>query len=138
MFIYNKKTVFLKKILFFSLICIQFGCQTKVSLDNFNIDVWKNDKFGCKNLRLVEVKSLIAQKEKIKGLGQNQIIQLLGKPDFQELYARNQRFYIYFYQKNETCDQPNNVIKTAPIQNQKTIKLRFSALDMVTEVLVDN
>lgn len=138
MFNHNKKQVFCKNILFFFLIFIQLSCQTKVSLENFESEVWKNDKFGCKNLRQTQVKSLISQKEKIKGLGQNQIMQLLGKPDFQELYARNQRFYIYFYQKNQICDQPNNVINTASIQNQKTIKLRFSALDMVTEVLVDN
>ncbi len=137
LFTYKNK-VLLQNILLSFVFFAQFSCQTNVSLDNFDSNIWKNDKFGCKNQRLTQVKSLIDQKQKIQGLGQNQIMQVLGKPDFQELYSRNQRFYIYFYQKNEICDQPNNVIKTASIQNQKTIKLRFSALDMVTEVLVDN
>ena len=35
-----------------------------------------------------------------------QIISMLGKPDENELYKRNQKFYYYFIQSSKICSPP--------------------------------
>jgi outer membrane protein assembly factor BamE (lipoprotein component of BamABCDE complex) len=114
----------------FVLIFILGACKSEPTLADFNQERWKKDRNACLNLRKDLIKSLFAQKDKIKGLGQNQIMRLLGRPDYQELYNRNQRFYVYFYEKGEQCQGKPNLVMG------KNIQIRFSALDAVTEVLL--
>ncbi|MCU0446598.1 MAG: hypothetical protein MUE85_16955 [Microscillaceae bacterium] len=106
------------------------ACKEAPKLDNFDKTEWVKDRQACLNLRSKYLASLESQKLKLKGLGQNQVMQLLGKPDIQELYNRNQRFYIYFYEKGAQCEGKADII------NGKVIKIRISALDAVTEVLI--
>lgn len=107
------------------------ACQEAPKLDNFDNARWIKDRLACNDNRKDLIPSLEKQIEKLKGLGQNQILSILGKPDFHELHERNQRFYIYFFEKGEQC---NTKMTTVDIKAKKTLKLRFSALDRVTEV----
>jgi outer membrane protein assembly factor BamE (lipoprotein component of BamABCDE complex) len=113
-----------------------FACQKSPKLENFDSKLWKKDKLACKNLRKDLIKSLSLQKEKLKGLGQNQIMQILGKPDLQELHNRNQRFYVYFYEKGKICDTPNSIADYTKLDKEKIVLVRFTAIDKVTEVII--
>ncbi len=124
----------MKKIIICLYLLSFFGCKQVEKLDEVDIKIWKNDKLACKNERKNMVKPIVNQKEKLKGLGQNAIMKLLGKPDYQELQGRNQRTYIYFYEKGEPCEKPNNVINYANLSTSKILKIRFNATDMVNEV----
>ncbi len=44
--------------------------------------------------------------EKMLGLNEMEIVDLLGKPDKQELYKRNQKFYRYYLQPGPACSAP--------------------------------
>jgi outer membrane protein assembly factor BamE (lipoprotein component of BamABCDE complex) len=119
-----KKTFVLLNLVFIA------ACKEIPQLENFDKLEWTKDRQGCQNLRRKHLQSLENQRDKFKGLGQNQVMQLLGKPDIQELYNRNQRFYVYFYEKGSQCEGKADII------NGKFIKIRISALDAVTEVLI--
>jgi outer membrane protein assembly factor BamE (lipoprotein component of BamABCDE complex) len=106
------------------------ACKEAPKLDNFDKIEWTKDRQACQNLRKKYLQSIENQKDKFKSLGQNQVMQLLGKPDIQELYNRNQRFFVYFYEKGGQCEGKADII------NGKVIKIRISALDAVTEVLI--
>ncbi len=105
------------------------GCQSAGKFAEFNSGVWKNDRLGCGGKR----QQLRGQFDKIrlelKGSTQAQVINLLGKPDFQRLYQRNQKFYIYFMEPGSQCQGKSEASRA------RTVVLRFSAIGLVTEVL---
>jgi hypothetical protein len=119
------------RIIFIFGLSFLLACQETPKLDNFDNARWIKDRLACNDKRKDLIPSLEKQIEKLKGLGQNQILSILGKPDFHELHERNQRFYIYFFEKGEQC---NTKMTTVDIKAKKTLKLRFSALDRVTEI----
>lgn len=109
-----------------------FACESLPQLTDFDAESWKKDRKGCNNQRKELIPQLKAHNnlDKLKGLGQNQIMALLGKPDVQELFMRNQRFYIYFLEEGQQCDDFGDIQKGA------LLRIRFSALDRATEVVI--
>ena len=69
-------------------------------LDGINVNDWKDDKFGCNGKRLAMSAAMLAQKEKLLSLDETQIIKLLGKPDVNELYKRNEKFFRYYLKRS--------------------------------------
>lgn len=67
-----------------------------------------------------------------KGLTQEEVLEVLGKPDFQRLYQRNQKFYVYFTEPGPQCEG------NADASRARTVVLRFSAIELVTEVYYDS
>ncbi|HAI76133.1 MAG TPA: hypothetical protein DCM08_07775 [Microscillaceae bacterium] len=106
------------------------SCQDTPALQNFDAKLWQQDRLGCQGKREKLIESLANQADKLKGLGQNQIIELLGKPDLQELHKRNQKFYLYFYKKGTQCDGQMSYPKG------QAISIRFNALDRANEIVI--
>ncbi len=109
------------------------ACQETPELKGFDQKIWKEDKLGCKNQREKYIPLLLDNKDKLIGLGQNQILSLLGRPDFSELYQRGQRYYIYYYAEDKPCQD-----EEPDIHQDKVFKVRFSALDAVTEIVIND
>ncbi|MFN7494280.1 MAG: hypothetical protein ACK5RG_15280 [Cyclobacteriaceae bacterium] len=97
-------------------------------LDNLDLEKWKNDKFACGHEREKMRESLTAQIEKLKGLSQDDIVKLLGRPDENELYKRNQKFFYYYITPGKKCEQDTI--------SQK-LSLRFNAMGFAKEVLIE-
>ncbi len=99
------------------------------SLDNINLSVWKEDLNGCTGKRLEMQQSIAGQKDKLLALDEKQLIKLLGRPDQNELYKRNQKFYTYFISPAPSCNAPSS----------GSIKLivRFNAMGLANEVTVN-
>lgn len=108
------------------------ACRELPTLKGFDSKAWQGDRLGCKGARARQIQTLLAQKDKLKGLGQNQVMALLGKPDFQDLASRNQRFYVYYYQKGKQCEEPT--ISSVNLKTDRVLRIRFSALDAVNEI----
>src|SRR5687768_7890030 len=72
-------------------------------IEDFDRDVWKNDQNGCGSKRLLLSEAVLLSKEKLLGLGEMDIVSVLGNPDQQELYSRNQKFYRYYLEPNDKC-----------------------------------
>jgi outer membrane protein assembly factor BamE (lipoprotein component of BamABCDE complex) len=92
-----------------------------------DIEKWKQDKWGCLNDRLKSLPALIEQKDKLKGLSQDDVVKLLGRPDKNELYKRNQKFF-HYYISSEKC-------KTDTIIQR--LSFRFNAMGFAKEVLLE-
>lgn len=126
----------MKKILFS--LCFFWGlfflsaCKESPRFANFDSEKWKNDRMACKNERKELIPILKDRGDELKGLDIVQIQRIFGTPDVNQLYKRNQRFYIYFYEMGLQCEERSKV----GLEQSKVLKIRFSALDTVTEVVV--
>lgn len=120
---------FLSIFIFAAFIQLLSACQTNPSLDGFSAEQWRSDPRGCQGKRAAFMDTLYAQRDKIKGLGREHIRRLFGKPDFQKLYRRDQRFFIYFYAPGPQCKD------SVDIEKGKLLKLRFNSVGLVSETI---
>lgn len=100
-------------------------------LEGVDLTGWKNDKNACSGKREEMLKSIDAEKAKLISLSEMDILALLGKPDQNELYKRNQKFYTYFVQASAACDSGN-------MEHPRRLVIRFNAMGLAKEVSVDN
>ena len=110
-----------------------FSCgKKKANISDFSSTKWKSDKNGCENIRQDLVPLLIEQRDKLKGLSFNDVIDLLGMPDGNELSKREEKFYLYFINASPACDSYIEAEKTL------TLKIRFSFRGIVKELSLEN
>jgi outer membrane protein assembly factor BamE (lipoprotein component of BamABCDE complex) len=100
--------------------------ETQVSFDN---DSWKADANGCKKIRIGIYKEIIESQNEILGLTNKQIIRILGNPERNELYSRNQKFFIYQISPSPKCNNTNNI-------ETLFLFIRFNAVGLSQEVFV--
>lgn len=118
------------RLIFFILCYLLFSCQAKpVKIPGFDAQVWKNDRLGCKGQRAAFISSLSENQPVLFEMGQMQLTRLFGRPDATELYKRNQRFFIYYYEPGPQCRG-----EKIDIYKGKALRIRISALDKVTEI----
>jgi len=108
-----------------------FSCGKPLpALDNVDLQAWKDDKRACAGKRSSMFESINSQSEKLLALSEQEIISLLGKPDENELYKRNQKFFYYFVQPSADCDDS---VASSP----KKLVIRFNAVGLAKEVAVE-
>lgn len=116
----------LNSIIPFILFLICFSCADIPEIENIDFNKWKDDKDACNQYRIKVVDNLISQKDKLKGLSQNEMIKLLGTADKHQLYERSQKFFIYYLEPNEKCNQyVEGYIKA--------LYIRFNSLDQAVD-----
>lgn len=110
---------------------VLFGCTKPLPLlEGVDQAVWKEDKNACTGKRWAMVTQLEKQKDKLLALSEDDIVAVLGKPDQNELYKRNQKFFYYFVQPAPSC-QHDTV-------SAKRLAIRFNAMGLAKEVAVEN
>lgn len=97
-------------------------------LTGINLKAWKDDKNGCNGQRAAIIDTLQQQRNKLQGLSELQIVQLLGRPDQQELYKRHQKFYYYLLEPGKAC---------GTLMNGKRLSVRFNATGASKEIAVE-
>lgn len=107
------------------------GCNKPLDISNFDEAAWKADKMACLDQRQTLGNNLLEAKSELLERSQQDIINLLGRPEMQELYTRGQKFYIYHLTPGADCE---NV--AAEASNPRLLYIRFSALNEVSEVFV--
>lgn len=110
-------------------ILLFFSCNKKIELPNLDESAWQRDMNGCSNIRSTLTEALNKDKELLKGLNQDELISVLGKPDQNELYKRNQKFFIY----NIT---PTNCPNEADKSPRQYLSIRFNATGLAKEVVI--
>lgn len=108
---------------------IFFCCQSDPVINGLDTTTWKNDPDACKDQRAQFTAPLMEQLEKLKGLSEMEVVSLMGKPDKNELYKRNQKFYYYYLEPGPMCSKPNRVAKR--------LILRFNAVGLAKEVSIE-
>ncbi|CAA9221042.1 MAG: hypothetical protein AVDCRST_MAG56-400 [uncultured Cytophagales bacterium] len=108
------------------------ACGSPKQIDGFDSAAWQADRLGCGGGRKALSQPFDSIRRQLKGLTQNELLDVLGKPDFQRLYQRNQKFYVYFLEPGAQCGG------NADASRARTAVIRFSAIELVTEVYYDN
>jgi hypothetical protein len=100
-------------------------------LTNIDLEVWQQDRNGCLGKRAEMKNSLEQQKNKLLGLSETQIGEILGRPDDNELYKRNQKFYHYAIEASKNCG-------AVPLNSSpKELIIRFTAMGIANEVSIE-
>jgi hypothetical protein len=99
------------------------------TLQQIDLNAWKNDRNACEGKRTSMIQAIDAQKEKLLGLSETQIVALLGNPDENNLYKRNQKFYYYYLQPSSSC--------ASKTDNAQKLQVRFTAMGIAKEVSVE-
>jgi len=98
-------------------------------LKDIDRSAWQADKNGCSGTRAASMDILLNQKSNFLGLSEMEIVEVFGKPDRNELYKRNQKFYYYYLQASPQC--------TTPTDNAKRLAIRFNAMGLAKEIGVE-
>ncbi len=113
------------------LVLLIISCSTKKQdLVNFDETTWQEDPHGCKGDRLEQVDNLQASKDGLKGLNQNDIVTILGKPERHELYKRSQKFFYYQITADGSCANAS--------EENIYLSIRFNATGLAKEVIIMN
>lgn len=99
------------------------------ALDGINREEWVADRHGCNGVRVRMHDAVQQEKEKLLALDQLQIVKLLGNPDQNELYKRNQKFFYYFIDPAPTCPDGDS--------SARRLVIRFNAVGLAKEVSVE-
>ena len=111
-------------------VLIFLACGPAVpELKDVDLTAWKSDREACLGDRTGMAEAIVDQKNKLLGLSEMDVINLLGKPDRNELYSRNQKFYHYFLDPSAQCASPDSI--------PRMLSLRFNAVGLVQEAAVE-
>ena len=108
---------------------IILSCSPLPEIDNVDLKKWKQDKHGCESYRIEVIDDLLAQKKKLKGLSQTEVIEMFGQADQHELYERSQKFFIYHLEPGTECENYNG-------QYFKAFYIRFNSLDQAIDFII--
>lgn len=110
---------------------VLFGCgKSAPAFDNLDLEQWKRDKNACGTYRTNTIETLLAQKEKLLALKEMQVVTLIGRPDRNELYKRNQKFFYYYLKPAPECTNYN-------AENSARLVVRFNAMGLAKEVILE-
>ena len=113
----------------FALLFLIFvSCTNQPDLTGFDVESFKKDRGSCGGTREKQIDWLKTHKMTWKGVSSNDLEDILGKPDIQQLADRNQEYYVYFLEKGPHCDK---ITKTS---QALTMAFRFSAMGLTTEI----
>ncbi len=120
----------MKNLAFLGLCLLILSCGKPLpDLSPIDLNQWKADKGGCAQTRTRFLVDLQNQKEELKGLSEKDIITLLGRPDQNELYKRNQKFYRYDITPGKSC--------VSPLVAGQRLVIRFTAMGYAKEVSIE-
>jgi hypothetical protein len=100
------------------------------NIEGVDLTRWEADKNGCDKIRLSMREAIDQEKQKLLSLDQMQIVELLGRPDQNELSERNQKFFHYFI-------EPSGLCKGDRIHNPARLVIRFNAMGLAKEVAIE-
>lgn len=113
------------------LLLLLSGCGNPLpTIENLDLDQWKKDKNACGTYRTTNLETFKDQKDKLLALKEMQVVELLGRPDRNELYKRNQKFYYYYLKSAPECSNYN------PDDNAR-LAIRFNAMGLAKEVMIE-
>ena len=119
----------MKKIILLFLLAAT-ACSSEEKPQYIDTGLWQSDAHGCNGNRIEVTAAHPEIATDLIGKSEETILEWLGKPDKNELYKRNQKFFIYSLEPDEQC--------TNSAQNGKYLQIRFSATNRAQEVMIYN
>ena len=104
------------------------SCTGELELGNIDLVNWKNDRYGCNDLRIQQLDEIQKTKNDFLGANNQELIKSFGRPDRVILVDKSQSYFYYFLEPSEQCDNHNT--ETAPLK----VMFRMNAINKVSEV----
>ena len=112
-----------------------FSCSTTLpEIEGMDYEAWVLDKYGCAGERIELVSLIDVNKEKFLRYNQNEIIDILGRPENQTLFTRSQTIFYYYISFNPACEGQ----ETRMEDDQLKLEIRFDALNRSKSLYVHN
>lgn len=121
----------MRSVCFFALIAMSAfisSCSSKLDAGKIDLVNWKNDRYGCKALRIQQLDEIQKSKNDFLGANNQELIKTFGRPDRVILVDKSQSYFYYFLEPSEQCE--NHDTKTAPLK----VMFRMNAINKVSEV----
>ncbi len=120
----------MQRLVWLSIVIVIQACGKPLpALEQIDMAKWKEDKNGCQLIRQASIDALDQQREKIRSLSEAEVVELLGRPDKNELLKRNQKFYYYYLEPGTACS-------TSKVEFKK-LMIRFNAIGLAKEVSIE-
>lgn len=107
-------------------------CSTEDRFGQLDLKKWRSDRGGCNGVRATLEPAFKAEVQNLKGKTSNTLGDWLGRPDANVLADRNQKFYVYYFERGPQCEQPGAKSKS------RSVAIRFSAMGIATEITFQN
>jgi len=106
------------------------SCTSKVPAGKVNLENWKNDRYGCKGLRIQDLEEFRRIKNDFLGINNQELIKTFGRPDRVELLDKSQSFFFYFLEPSNQCEEIEK--EKEPLK----VLFRMNAINKVSEVTI--
>jgi len=105
------------------------SCAAPDRIGNLDLVKWRNDRGGCKNNR-TPLEAIFKDIEpQLMGSHIDKVTKILGRPDIQQLAARDQKYYVYFFENGPHCQ---DITKKS---SARKVLLRFNAVGLLSEII---
>ena len=109
------------------------SCSTILpKIDGMDYEAWVADKYGCSGKRIELVSLIDLNSEKFLRYNQNEMIDILGRPENQTLFTRSQTIFYYYIRHNPNCTSQ----ETMQEDDQIKLEIRFDALNRAKSLYV--
>jgi hypothetical protein len=119
--------VSINKLLLLTLM-VFFSCSKQPILPGFDSQKWQDDADGCDSQRIQLVDEVLNRKAELAGLGQNEIVEIFGKPNRHELYSRNKKAFVYFVGGGPDCIEQKEIADK--------LVIRFNGIGRLKEIIL--
>ncbi|MCC9167622.1 hypothetical protein [Pontibacter harenae] len=104
------------------------SCSEPAQIEGFDSQQWKNDRYACNGIRKEMISQIDSIRKQLYGKKEQDIKDILGKPDSEELMSRGQRVFIYYLEPGSHCNQKDQLSEANRLQ------VRLNATYKVNEV----
>ena len=112
-----------------------FSCSTSLpEIEGMDYEAWVTDKYGCSGKRIELVSLIDLNSKKFLRYNQNEMIDILGRPENQTLFTRSQTIFYYYIRHNPNCTSQ----ETMQEDDQIKLEIRFDALNRSKSLYVHN
>ena len=107
---------------------LSVSCTEPARVEGFDSETWKSDKFACKGSRQQLEASFEQIRRGLYGRSEEDIKDILGKPDGEQLMKRGQRVFYYYLEPGSQCTVKDK------LSEANRAEVRFNSLNKVSEI----
>ena len=120
---------YIKKNCLVVLLAMACACENEITISGFAAQKWKEDPNGCYGNREKLLTTVMSNQKQLIGHNEKEVKKLFGKPDATDIRSRGQKYFEYGVKGGNLCDP-------ASLDHPEILRIRFDALDRVTEVAI--
>ena len=104
------------------------SCSAPDKIGALDLVRWRSDRGGCEGKRVMQEADFKTIEKEILAKHIDEVTHLLGRPDIHQLGSRDQKYYVYFFEKGDHCQ---DITKKSI---SKKVILRFNAIGLLAEI----